>query len=512
MNIRVHWGLVTGLACASVLALGAFAGCSSDNNAVVTSSDAAAEATTTPDASSGTDAHAEAAASEGGSPEAGSGDAGDAGVGDAGPTPRATAGLAASPFPIPTAGLTTAQIEQIGRGSYIVNVVSSCPDCHNNPAPDTLPGKGFLAGGNQFGPVQARNLTTDPTHGLRMTEAQFLEVLQTGKDQRLSPDGGAAVSLIVMPWEDFRWMSTTDLKAVYAYLQTVPADTNDVTPTAAGGPPLPLPTTDAGAPIFTDGQQATPPTLPDEASDAPLFAARGRAVQALNEPATVASLSAADQAAYGRGAYLVAQAICYECHTNPERLTPRTSTKFNTAQWLTGGRVFQTPAGLGPVFHTNWSMTANLLGATRGFIFKSGVNEQVFTTTIGTHVHGELPTTPQLAWPMPQGFTKLVAEDIHALWTYLSNQTPISGANDKATQGAVLYCSAATDAGPAVACPTGSTCDQATNSCVPNTCTTDADCRVCQTCQPGVDGGPSTCVEPQNQVDGGPNACTTNGI
>ena len=123
--------------------------------------------------------------------------------------------------------------------------------------------------------------------------------------------------------------------------------------------------------------------------------------------------------------------------------------------------------------------------------------------------------TPPLAWPMPTGFEKLVADDLHALWTYLHNQTPIAGANDKPTQDAVIYCSAATDAGPAVTCPTGSTCDLTTSSCVPTTCATNQDCRVCQTCVTGGDAGTDgggTCAEPAAQADGGANACLTNGI
>jgi hypothetical protein len=506
MSIRHHSRLISHLAFAGFVAMGTFAGCSSDNNPS-SSTDGGADSSTGADSSAGTDSGAEASA-EGGHSEAGQGgDAASDAPSDAasdggGLSQRAQAGLAASPFPVATTGRTTAQLEQIGIGSYTVNVVSSCPDCHNNPA--AAPGGGFLAGGNQFGPVKARNLTSDPSHGLRMTEAQFLEVLQTGKDQKLSPDGGAPVSLIVMPWEDFRWMSATDMKAIYAYLQTVPADTNDVTPTVSGGPPIPVQTT------FTDGAATTPPTLPAEATDAPLFVARGRAVQALAEPAGVATLSAADQAAYGRGAYLVAQAICGECHTNPERLS-RTSTALNTAQWLTGGRVFPTPAPLAPVLHTTRSMSANLLGKNSGFIFNSQVNEGVFTTTISQHVHGDMPGTPQLAFPMPTGFKKLVAEDIHALWTYLSNQIPVTGANDKSTQDAAVYC-AATDASASGVCPTGSTCDLTTNTCVPGSCSSAADCSVCQTCTAGVADASGTCAEPAATADGGANVCVANGI
>jgi mono/diheme cytochrome c family protein len=322
-----------------------------------------------------------------------------------------------------------------------------------------------------------------------------VETLQTGKDQKLSPtDGGAPVALIVMPWEDFRWMSLTDLQNIYAYLQIVPPDTNADVFGPPGGPPIPVQTT------FTDGATTPAPTLPAEASDAPLFAARGRAIQALKEPAAVASLSAADLASYGRGAYLVTgQAICGDCHTNPERLS-QTSTALNTAQWLTGGRVFAPGSPGDSILHVERSMSANLLGKTNGFVFSSKVTETVFATTISQHVHGDLPGTPPLAWPMPAGLQKLVADDIHALWVYLSNQTPITGAADKATQDAALFCNGSN------ACATGSTCNTATSECIPSAaCTTDADCFACQTCA-------TNCTAPAAASDGGPNACIANGL
>lgn len=434
---------------------------------------------------------ADSSSSSGGANDSGSSEASTAEGGDAGGlSAQAQAGLAASPFPVSITGMTMAQAEQVGMGSYIVNVVSNCGDCHNKPGP---PGTGFLAGGLQIGPVQARNLTSDPNHGLRMTQAQFLETLQTGKDQKLSADASTPVSLIVMPWEDFRWMSVTDLTAVYTYLQLVPPDTNDVPFGAAGPPPIPMPTT------FTDGAATPGPTLPPESGDAPLFSQRGRAIQALTEPAGVANLSAADQNAYGRGAYLVGSAPCGSCHTNPERPS-YSSTKLNVAQWLTGGQVFSPGSPTDSFVGVERSMSANLLGKTNGFIFSSKVNETVFTTTLQKHVHGDDPGMPPLAWPMPTGFEKLVPDDIHALWVYLSNQTPFTGAADKPTQDAALYCSGT------MACATGSTCDTASSQCVPTAaCTTDADCFACQTCNAG------TCAAPVSG-DAGPNACIANGI
>src|SRR5207244_9822347 len=74
-------------------------------------------------------------------------------------------GLAISPVPIPS-GLTPDQTAQIGLGSYLVNAVAGCGDCHNAPGPPPLK---FLAGGTPFpidgnNIVYARNLTADPSN------------------------------------------------------------------------------------------------------------------------------------------------------------------------------------------------------------------------------------------------------------------------------------------------------------------------------------------------------------
>lgn len=493
MTLPKHVGSIALAASLGAAVTGGFAGCSSSSSKALPGGDGGTDASTQHDASPAdgspgkdavADAPGEGAVSEGGGGEGGTFDAGAL-------SSRAQAGLGASPFPVSLSGMTQAQAEQVGVGSYIVNVVSSCPDCHNTPGP---PGTGYLAGGTPFGPVQSRNLTSDPNHGLRMTQAQFLETLQTGKDQKLSPsDGGAAVSLIVMPWMDYRWMSVTDLESVYAYLQLVPPSTNDVPFTIAGGPPIPMPTT------FTDGATTPAPTLPPEASDAPLFSARGRAIQVPVEPAGVAGLSTADQASYGRGAYLVGIAPCGDCHTNPER-TSQTSTALNAAAWLTGGRVFAAGAA-DSVLGVERSMSADLLGKNSGFIFSANVTETVFTDTLHNHVHADAPGTPPLAWPMPTGFEKMVPDDYHALWVYLSNQTPVVGQADKATQDAALYCSATKT------CATGSTCNTATSECVPTTaCAKDSDCDACQTCSKGA------CTPPAPAADGGTNACIADGI
>src|SRR5437868_12810900 len=82
-------------------------------------------------------------------------DNGDGGTGDMpvqALSARAQRGLTAgvSPFTIDTTGMTIAQQEQVGIGSYLVNAVGGCADCHDQTVPGSPPTVKFLAGGTKF--------------------------------------------------------------------------------------------------------------------------------------------------------------------------------------------------------------------------------------------------------------------------------------------------------------------------------------------------------------------------
>ena len=128
----------------------------------------------------------------------------------------------------------------IGRGSYLLSAVIDCDGCHTSD-----PTKPF-GGGTQF-PVDnaghyvySRNLTSDPATGLQLTQDQFVEMMQTGKDFR-----NPGQVLLVMPWANFRWMTVSDLQAIYQFLQVLPAASNKVPPDDKGPAgmqgPVPLP-------------------------------------------------------------------------------------------------------------------------------------------------------------------------------------------------------------------------------------------------------------------------------
>ena len=120
----------------------------------------------------------------------------------------------------------------VGLGSYLVNAVGGCNDCHTNPnyapggnpflgQPKQVNVAGYLAGGRAFGPIISRNLTPDKT-GLPeggANFAEFLDTMRAGTDRHVLP---AHRLLQVMPWPVFQDMTDIDLRAIFEYLRAIP--------------------------------------------------------------------------------------------------------------------------------------------------------------------------------------------------------------------------------------------------------------------------------------------------
>ncbi len=124
-------------------------------------------------------------------------------------------------------------LKLVGMGSYLINAVGSCNDCHSCPSYASNPFNGgsgrintagYLAGGVPFGPFTSRNLTPQPDEGNRpagLTFDQFRRTIRTGIDldnvhPQISP------LLQVMPWPVLRFSSDNDLRAMYEYLSAIP--------------------------------------------------------------------------------------------------------------------------------------------------------------------------------------------------------------------------------------------------------------------------------------------------
>ena len=120
--------------------------------------------------------------------------------------------------------------ETVGLGSYLVNAVGGCNDCHTAPpytqdptaflgAPKQVNIACYLAGGQEFGPfVVSRDITPfEDGKPAGLTWKQFLHVIRTGED----PENPGQL-LQVMPWPVYQAMSDDDLRAIYEYLSAIP--------------------------------------------------------------------------------------------------------------------------------------------------------------------------------------------------------------------------------------------------------------------------------------------------
>lgn len=121
--------------------------------------------------------------------------------------------------------------DAVALGKYLVTGKLDCFGCHS---PDFMkldsefPEKteGYLSGGNELQdadgqPILSRNLTPDKETGLgNWTEEQFVKTLKTG----IRPSGPA----LRFPMVPFTALTDEEAKAIWAYLQTVPAIKNDV--------------------------------------------------------------------------------------------------------------------------------------------------------------------------------------------------------------------------------------------------------------------------------------------
>jgi len=157
---------------------------------------------------------------------------------------------------------------QIKRGEYLVKF-GDCSACHTPlkfgehgpepdltkflsghpastklPPPDLKPGPWFAATAGMtawtgpWGISYSANLTPDKNTGLGIwTEAMFISAMRTGKHM-----GSGRPILPPMPWPASSSLSDDDLKAIFAYLRSLPAIPNSV----------PAPLNPDGQPMFPE--------------------------------------------------------------------------------------------------------------------------------------------------------------------------------------------------------------------------------------------------------------------
>jgi len=109
--------------------------------------------------------------------------------------------------------------DPVAYGEYLVRI-GACRDCHSGADANGQPIDGLaFAGGfvltGPYGQVAGKNITPDPSGIPYYDEALFLEMMRTGKAKARDIHGQ-------MPWIGYGRQTDADLKAMFAYLKTLP--------------------------------------------------------------------------------------------------------------------------------------------------------------------------------------------------------------------------------------------------------------------------------------------------
>ncbi len=251
------------------------------------------------------------------------------------------------------------------RGRYLTQTIAACGNCHTPQTPEG-PRQGLQFAGKLVVEMDgirayAPNITPDPETGIgKWSDEDLIRAIREGK----RPDGSTIGP--PMPIEQYRHISDRDVKAIVAYLRTVP-------------------------PIRQESQQST--------YAFPLPESYGPPVE------TVADVPREDKVAYG--AYLAGPVgHCIECHTpmvNGER-----DYEHNLGA---GGFAIPGPWGV--------SVAANITPHEEGI---GGYTDDDIKNAI---TRGLRPDGSRLAPPMAYAYYRQIKdEDLDALVAYLRTLPP----------------------------------------------------------------------------------------
>lgn len=274
--------------------------------------------------------------------------------------------------------------ERLARGSYLVNHVSSCTDCHSDhhddlfgyPIVEGTEGKGGQPFGGEVGEVSARNIT--PAALGDWTDGEILRAI-TGGVRR---DGSILAPM--MPYSLFSKYTREDARSVVAYLRTLKPIENQV-PDQRLAFPVNL--------IFRTIPADAQPTEPAE----------------LNDPVS-------------RGQYLVTIAGCGFCHTMQENGQPVAGMEF------AGGHDFPVIAGTVRSANITPDEQTGLGGWTR----EAFINRfKIYQVESNRHIPvaaGEFNTV--MGWMQFAGMTE---EDLSDNYDYLRTVKPVHHVVEKFT-------------------------------------------------------------------------------
>jgi mono/diheme cytochrome c family protein len=266
-------------------------------------------------------------------------------------------------------GSALAQV-QIERGSYLVNTVLSCGNCHTPRGPGgVFDMSKQLSGGPQTWDevtykVKGANITPDPETGIgKWSDADIKRALLTG----MRPNGTQIAPM--MPYGFYKVFMPGDIDAVVAYLKSVPPIRNVVEP-----------------PVYKSALHVDTPPGADTA---------------MSETAMADPVK--------RGFYLVTIGHCMECHT------PIVNDRHDNAHLGQGGQPFKGPWGISVSRNITSHPTAGL-GAWSDVEIKTAITQGIRKD--GTKLK---PPMGQALFPL---YARMTDQDLSAIVAYLRTVPP----------------------------------------------------------------------------------------
>ena len=264
-----------------------------------------------------------------------------------------------------------AQQSLVERGSYLVNGIMACGNCHTpreagQPVAARQLSGGFQTFDEPWFTTKGSNITPDRETGIgAWSDADFERAMREG----VRRNGGPIAP--IMPFPFYKSMTPADLAAVRAYLVSVPAINNAVQ--------APVYKKEAFKVPYPDAQR-----VPSEAD--------------LKDPVK-------------RGAYLAGLGHCMACHARRDESEPPDFKGL----WGKGGRTFKSPAGV--------AVTANItahkekgLGAWTDADIKRALVD-------GVSKDGRKLKPPMVDYAAY--YKRLTAEDLDALVAWLRSIPPL---------------------------------------------------------------------------------------
>ena len=255
----------------------------------------------------------------------------------------------------------------VERGSYLVNSVLTCGNCHTPRGPGgAYDMSRQLSGGPQTWDeetfkVKGANITPDAETGIgRWSNADIKRALLTG----IRPDGTQLAT--IMPYGFYKVLTASDVDAIVAYLKSVPPVRNAIEP-----------------PIYKMAMHvATPPGVDRAMSEAEMSDTTKR------------------------GFYLVTIGHCMECHT------PLVQGRHDFSKLGGGGQEFKGPFGV--------SVSRNITSHPKMGLGGWTDSEIKAAITQGLHRDGT-KLKPPMAFAL---YARMTEQDLNAIVAYLRTVPP----------------------------------------------------------------------------------------